>query len=98
MTCKANVVQQANADGAVSVGLYPSREDWPDARRAAGIGSRNYDDMYAGELESQTCSPLTRLPARRLAERSYGGVMDRAAQRVQATLLGSSRTNGSVAR
>ena len=48
----ANVVQQANADGAMRVGLYPSREDWTEARRAAGITSSNHDDMHAGELET----------------------------------------------
>ena len=48
----ANVVQQANTDGAMRVGLYPSREDWKEARRAAGITSSNHDDMHAGELET----------------------------------------------
>jgi creatinine amidohydrolase len=48
----ANAVQQANADGAMRVGLYPSREDWTEARQAAGITSSNHDDMHAGELET----------------------------------------------
>jgi creatinine amidohydrolase len=47
-----NVVQEANADGAMRVGLYPSRADWTEARRAAGISSNNHDDMHAGELET----------------------------------------------
>lgn len=47
-----NVVQQANADGAIRVGLYPSRADWREARSAAGISSSNHDDMHAGELET----------------------------------------------
>ena len=47
-----NVVQQANADGAMRVGLYPSRADWTEARGAAGISSSNHDDMHAGELET----------------------------------------------
>jgi creatinine amidohydrolase len=47
-----NVVQQSNADGAIRVGLYPSREDWTEARLAAGITSSNHDDMHAGELET----------------------------------------------
>jgi creatinine amidohydrolase len=47
-----NVVRQAKADGAMRVGLYPSREDWTEARRAAGITSNNHDDMHAGELET----------------------------------------------
>jgi creatinine amidohydrolase len=48
----ANVVQEANADNGIQVGLYPSREDWTDARHAAGISSSNHDDMHAGELET----------------------------------------------
>jgi creatinine amidohydrolase len=48
-----NVVQQANQrDGRIRVGLYPSREDWVEARAAAGITSSNHDDMHAGELET----------------------------------------------
>lgn len=48
----ANVVQQANAVGPLPIGLYPSREDWSEARRSAGIESSNHDDMHAGELET----------------------------------------------
>ncbi|WP_176358477.1 creatininase family protein [Mycobacterium persicum] len=48
-----NVVQQANhPNNPVKVGLYPSREDWAEARTAAGIHSSNHDDMHAGELET----------------------------------------------
>jgi len=48
-----NVVQQANhLNNPVKVGLYPSREDWTEARTAAGIHSSNHDDMHAGELET----------------------------------------------
>jgi creatinine amidohydrolase len=47
-----NVVQQLNADGAMRVGLYPSRADWSEACQAAGISSSNHDDMHAGELET----------------------------------------------
>ncbi|MBS9534066.1 creatininase family protein [Mycobacterium sp. M1] len=48
-----NVVQQANhPKNPVKVGLYPSREDWAEARAAAGIHSSNHDDMHAGELET----------------------------------------------
>ncbi|GFG99470.1 creatininase family protein [Mycobacterium timonense] len=32
--------------------LYPSRDDWAEARIAAGIQSSNHDDMHAGELET----------------------------------------------
>jgi creatinine amidohydrolase len=31
----ANVVQEANADNAIQVGLYPSRDDLTEARHAA---------------------------------------------------------------
>jgi creatinine amidohydrolase len=47
-----NVVQQANADAAMRVGLYPSCDDWAEARQAAAISSSNHDDMHAGELET----------------------------------------------
>lgn len=48
-----NVVQQANQPARqLKVGLYPSREDWTEARIAADITSSNHDDMHAGELET----------------------------------------------
>jgi creatinine amidohydrolase len=47
-----NVAQQANIHGPLRVGLYPSREDWAEARIAAHITSSNHDDMHAGELET----------------------------------------------
>ncbi|NGX07555.1 creatininase family protein [Mycobacteroides franklinii] len=48
-----NVVQLANQPGtAINVGLYPSREDWTEARTAASVTSTNHDDMHAGELET----------------------------------------------
>ncbi|TVS78043.1 creatininase family protein [Mycobacterium helveticum] len=48
-----NVVQQANhPKNPVKAGLYPSREDWAEARTTAGIHSSNHDDMHAGELET----------------------------------------------
>ncbi len=48
-----NVVQQANHPNTrVKVGLYPSREDWTEARTAARIRSSSHDDMHAGELET----------------------------------------------
>jgi creatinine amidohydrolase len=48
-----NLVQQANQrEGRIKVGLYPSREDWTEARAAGGITSGNHDDMHAGELET----------------------------------------------
>jgi creatinine amidohydrolase len=48
----SNVVQEVNAQGQLRVGLFPSREDWAEARVAAGITSTNHDDMHAGELET----------------------------------------------
>ena len=47
-----NVVQHANTAGTLGMGLYPSREDWTEARAAAGITSTSHDDMHAGELET----------------------------------------------
>ena len=47
-----NLAQQANVHGPLRVGLYPSREDWAEARIAAHITSSNHDDMHAGELET----------------------------------------------
>jgi creatinine amidohydrolase len=32
--------------------LFPAREDWDDARRAAGIMTSGHEDMHAGELET----------------------------------------------
>lgn len=48
----SNATQEANAQGQVRVGLFPRREDWTEARKAAGITSTNHDDMHAGELET----------------------------------------------
>lgn len=46
-----NVVQQAALDSRVRIGLFPSREDWNEAREAAGMASTAHEDMHAGELE-----------------------------------------------
>ena len=48
----SNAVQTANTKGDLHVGLFPSREDWTEAREAAGITTTNHDDMHAGELET----------------------------------------------
>jgi creatinine amidohydrolase len=48
----ANIAQEANTTNAIRVGLYPSRDDWTEARHAAGMSSNNHDDMHAGELET----------------------------------------------
>jgi creatinine amidohydrolase len=47
-----NIAQEANADNVIQVGLYPSRDDWTEARHAAGITSNHHDDMHGGELET----------------------------------------------
>lgn len=56
----SNLVQQANADGPLRMALYPAKEDWQEARTAAGITSTNHEDMHAGELETSillACCP-----------------------------------------
>jgi creatinine amidohydrolase len=54
-----NVVQQANADGAMRVGLYPSREDWTEARQAAGITAATMTTCTPAKLRPRSCSPRT---------------------------------------
>ncbi|MFF2116272.1 creatininase family protein [Kitasatospora sp. NPDC058184] len=46
----SNIVQEANTEGP-RVALFPVREDWHQAREAAGLESSNADDMHGGELE-----------------------------------------------
>lgn len=48
----SNVVQQANARCTMRLGLYPAREDWREARLAAGMATDSHEDMHAGELET----------------------------------------------
>ncbi len=48
----ANIVQQANLAGRSHLGLYPMRDDWQQARSAAGMTSDAHEDMHAGELET----------------------------------------------
>jgi creatinine amidohydrolase len=48
----SNIVQKASTQGQLRVGLFPSREDWTEARESAGITSTSHDDMHAGELET----------------------------------------------
>ncbi|WP_440107443.1 creatininase family protein [Streptosporangium sp. H16] len=47
----SNVVQEGNAEGR-RMALFPSREDWNEARSAAGLTSSMHEDMHAGELET----------------------------------------------
>jgi creatinine amidohydrolase len=46
------VEKQIHADVAMRFGLYPNREDWTEARLAAGITGADHDDTHAGELET----------------------------------------------
>jgi creatinine amidohydrolase len=46
-----NLVQQASLQAGIQIGLFPTREDWTEAREAAGMGSDSHEDMHAGELE-----------------------------------------------
>jgi creatinine amidohydrolase len=46
-----NVVQESNV-GARRMTLFPSSEDWTDARRAAGVVTTNHEDMHGGEAET----------------------------------------------
>ena len=47
----SNVVQEASAAGR-NMALFPAKEDWKDARRAAGLATSDHEDMHAGELET----------------------------------------------
>ncbi|MEV6867262.1 creatininase family protein [Streptosporangium subroseum] len=47
----SNVVQEANAEGR-HMALFPSRENWNEARVAAQLTSSMHEDMHAGELET----------------------------------------------
>ncbi|MFI6848738.1 creatininase family protein [Kitasatospora sp. NPDC050467] len=46
----SNVVQEANTSGPC-IALFPAREDWHQARDAAGLESSSAEDMHGGELE-----------------------------------------------
>lgn len=46
----SNVVMQANATTRTMT-LFPTREDWDQARRDSGCATSHSDDMHAGELE-----------------------------------------------
>lgn len=47
----SNVVQEHNVERRRMV-LFPTGDDWRDARTAAGIESTNHEDMHAGEFET----------------------------------------------
>ncbi len=58
-----NVVQEASAAGR-KMALFPAKDDWKDARRAAGMVTSDHEDMHAGELETSivlhACPELVR--------------------------------------
>ena len=47
----ANVVQEGSALGK-RMALFPSGEDWTEARESAGLVSSMHEDMHAGEIET----------------------------------------------
>jgi creatinine amidohydrolase len=70
----SNVVQTANAARPRSMTLFPSRDDWKAARKAAGLATDDHEDMHAGELEVSILSAV--LPA---AVRSGASSLDHTA-------------------
>jgi hypothetical protein len=62
-----NVVQQANADGAMRVGLYPSRADWTEAAVLPASAVAATTTCTPANSKRRSCSPLTQLRSRRLA-------------------------------
>jgi creatinine amidohydrolase len=46
-----NIVQESTAAGRRAA-LYPSRQDWDEARAAAELHSTSHQDMHAGEIET----------------------------------------------
>jgi creatinine amidohydrolase len=47
----ANIVQEGNAQGK-RMALFPSGEDWREARQSARLVTSSHEDMHAGELET----------------------------------------------
>ena len=47
----SNVVQEGSAQGK-RMALFPTGEDWTEARKSAGLVSSGYEDMHAGEIET----------------------------------------------
>ena len=46
-----NVVQEGSAQGK-RMALFPSGDDWEEARKAAGLSSSGQEDMHAGKIET----------------------------------------------
>ncbi|WP_216916697.1 creatininase family protein [Nocardia noduli] len=47
----SNIAQEANTVGR-NIVVYPGRDDWNLARKAAGMETNSHDDMHGGELET----------------------------------------------
>jgi creatinine amidohydrolase len=47
----SNIVQEGSAAGKI-MALFPSGEDWRQARRAGNLATSDHEDMHAGELET----------------------------------------------
>jgi creatinine amidohydrolase len=47
----SNVVQEGSTAGK-NMALFPSGEDWRQARRAGNLATNDHEDMHAGELET----------------------------------------------
>jgi creatinine amidohydrolase len=47
----ANIVQEGNAHGR-RMALFPSGQDWAEARQSARLVTSSHEDMHAGELET----------------------------------------------
>jgi len=46
----SNIVQEANVAGP-RMTLFPTRDDWNDARKHGGLTTSGHEDMHGGELE-----------------------------------------------
>jgi len=46
----SNIVQEANTTER-RMTLFPTRDDWTEARRAGGLVTSSHEDMHGGELE-----------------------------------------------
>lgn len=47
----SNIVQEGSAHGK-SIALFPTKDDWKEARRAGNFATTDHEDMHAGELET----------------------------------------------
>ena len=47
----SNIVQEGSAHGK-SIALFPTKDDWKEARRDGNLATTDHEDMHAGELET----------------------------------------------